>query len=241
MSVSYQTASSVSVPSAPANGSSRTAVNYPSLSGAGRDQHHVIDVPPQAESGAKPEEAKTEAPLNRCSWKFVKNLIVPLLACAFVLYCFWLGGTAASITANSRNASNGVQNINKFPGQFYNCFVTLAIFGIGGACMTGWFALISLGRNWNGLDTENDNFFIKLLWCVFGSVLFIIGAITYWNYRDLGLDYIKATYDPYDDRYSGFAAAQLSTMIINAVPTLVTIGVGVVLIVSNACDRCTKK
>jgi len=164
--------------------------------------------------------------------------LAPWISLVYAAYAFWLGGTAASITIESRNASNGIQNIKQFPGQFYKYMQSIAAFGIiSGIALVVMLAII-LGRRCKNMDNKGQYVIVYGIICFAGAALFIVAAVIYANFRDLGKDYVEQQYDIYDSRYSSFIAAQLYTLIINALPMLVATVFVIAFIVMKISEEC---
>jgi hypothetical protein len=173
----------------------------------------VIDVPRQVETVE--QKLLTDKVCEKLTAIFT-TLVLPIFTAIGCIYYFWLGGTAASITVHSRNAYDGIQNIDHFPGRFYKYLVGIATIGIFMGFVLACGTITILVKNCKKKNLRNTYWLVGIAAVVFGTIMFVLAAVVYANYIDLGQEYVETKYDMYDSRYSSFIAAQLTTIIINA-------------------------
>ncbi len=175
-----------------------------------------------------PEPTQPTTPRRSEDWRkeCCTKFAYAALSVVSVLYCayfFWLGGESASITVNSRNGFDGDVKIKDFPGTFYKHLQVVAVFGImGGAVMAAMLLTIVCRAN-KKLDNGGAWVINVGALCVCNTAICITAILIYVDYLDLGKDFVISKYDPHDSRYSTFIPAQLSTIIVTALPTAFTL------------------
>lgn len=164
----------------------------------------------------------------------IRNNPLPFVCVFLGIYYICLGSAAGSIASNSIHATDGIEKIDEFPGGFYFFVLFMSIFDIFGGILILIIFTKYMYKKHIGSDPDVMRNVLYSMICAIGTITFCVAIRMYVNYIDLGKEYIEMKYDVIDSRYSSFIAAQLSTIILNSVQTLIVI----FNIVKCLCGRC---